>query len=108
MRARAGIGSDSHRASFHSKRNVGHSARPNRLDASVLRRSQAGHVEESRLRTGGHDDFRRSGSAGLRDRSQPSGRRGGERTFGLASEQKLITLDDGAALILTVANYYNA
>jgi carboxyl-terminal processing protease len=32
----------------------------------------------------------------------------GERTFGLASEQKLITLDDGSALILTVANYYNA
>src|SRR5258707_2356330 len=31
----------------------------------------------------------------------------GERTFGLASEQKLITLDDGAALILTVAHYYN-
>jgi carboxyl-terminal processing protease len=31
----------------------------------------------------------------------------GERTFGLASEQKLITLDDGAALILTTANYYN-
>jgi len=32
----------------------------------------------------------------------------GERTFGLASEQKLITLDDGSALFLTVANYYNA
>ncbi|MGB2591825.1 MAG: S41 family peptidase [Candidatus Acidiferrum sp.] len=32
----------------------------------------------------------------------------GERTFGLASEQKLITLDDGAALFLTVGNYYNA
>lgn len=31
----------------------------------------------------------------------------GERTFGLASEQKLIPLDDGAAIILTVANYYN-
>jgi carboxyl-terminal processing protease len=31
----------------------------------------------------------------------------GERSFGLASEQKLITLDDGSALILTVANYYN-
>jgi carboxyl-terminal processing protease len=31
----------------------------------------------------------------------------GERTFGLASEQKLIALDDGAALMLTVANYYN-
>ena len=31
----------------------------------------------------------------------------GERSFGMASEQKLITLDDGAALILTVANYYN-
>jgi carboxyl-terminal processing protease len=30
----------------------------------------------------------------------------GERTFGLASEQKLITLDDGSALFLTVANYY--
>jgi carboxyl-terminal processing protease len=32
----------------------------------------------------------------------------GERTFGLASEQKLVTIDDGSALILTVANYYNA
>ena len=32
----------------------------------------------------------------------------GERSFGLASEQKLITIDDGSALILTVANYYNA
>jgi carboxyl-terminal processing protease len=32
----------------------------------------------------------------------------GERTFGVASEQKLIPMDDGAALILTVANYYNA
>jgi carboxyl-terminal processing protease len=31
----------------------------------------------------------------------------GDRTFGLASEQKLISLDDGAALFLTVANYYN-
>jgi carboxyl-terminal processing protease len=32
----------------------------------------------------------------------------GERTFGLASEQKLISIPDGSALILTVANYYNA
>ena len=32
----------------------------------------------------------------------------GERTFGIASEQKLITMDDGSALFLTVANYYNA
>jgi carboxyl-terminal processing protease len=31
----------------------------------------------------------------------------GDRTFGLASEQKLIPLEDGAALFLTVANYYN-
>jgi len=31
----------------------------------------------------------------------------GERTFGLASEQKMISLDDGSALFLTVANYYN-
>jgi carboxyl-terminal processing protease len=30
----------------------------------------------------------------------------GERTFGLASEQKLIQLDDGGAIILTVANYF--
>lgn len=30
----------------------------------------------------------------------------GERTFGSASEQKLIPLEDGAALVLTVANYY--
>ena len=32
----------------------------------------------------------------------------GERSFGMASEQKLISIDDGSALILTVANYYNA
>ncbi len=32
----------------------------------------------------------------------------GERTFGLASEQKLIPLEDGSALFLTVANYSNA
>jgi carboxyl-terminal processing protease len=32
----------------------------------------------------------------------------GDRTFGHASEQKLIPLEDGAALFLTVANYYNA
>ncbi|MGA8223915.1 MAG: S41 family peptidase [Candidatus Acidiferrales bacterium] len=30
----------------------------------------------------------------------------GDRTYGVASMQKLIQLDDGAALILTVANYY--
>jgi len=30
----------------------------------------------------------------------------GARTYGAASQQKLIPLDDGAALILTVANYY--
>jgi carboxyl-terminal processing protease len=30
----------------------------------------------------------------------------GERTFGTASMQKLVELDDGSALILTVANYY--
>jgi carboxyl-terminal processing protease len=32
----------------------------------------------------------------------------GERTFGLASVQKLIPLEDGAAIVLTVGNYYNA
>jgi carboxyl-terminal processing protease len=32
----------------------------------------------------------------------------GDRSFGLASEQKLIPMDDGSALFLTVANYYNA
>jgi carboxyl-terminal processing protease len=31
----------------------------------------------------------------------------GERTFGSASEQKVLPLEDGAALILTVANYYS-
>ena len=30
----------------------------------------------------------------------------GDRTYGTASMQKLIEIDDGAALILTVANYY--
>ena len=32
----------------------------------------------------------------------------GERTFGLASVQKLIPLEDGAAIDLTVGNYYNS
>ncbi len=32
----------------------------------------------------------------------------GDRTFGLAAEQKVIPLDDGAAIILTVGNYLNA
>ncbi|PYU34592.1 MAG: peptidase S41 [Acidobacteria bacterium] len=32
----------------------------------------------------------------------------GAHTFGNASEQKLIPLDDGAALVLTVGNYYTA
>jgi carboxyl-terminal processing protease len=52
-----------------------------------------------------------SGAAEVLASAIVSGRRGdviGERTFGLASEQKLITLDDGSALFLTVANYYNA
>jgi carboxyl-terminal processing protease len=30
----------------------------------------------------------------------------GERTFGAASMQKMVQLDDGSAIILTVANYY--
>ena len=30
----------------------------------------------------------------------------GDRTYGVASMQKLIQLEDGSALILTVANYY--
>jgi len=55
-------------------------------------------------------DATTSGAAEVLASAIGANRRGdvvGERTFGLASEQKLITLDDGAALILTVANYYN-
>jgi carboxyl-terminal processing protease len=55
-------------------------------------------------------DATTSGAAEVLASSIVSNHRGdvvGERTFGLASEQKLITLDDGAALILTTANYYN-
>src|ERR1700674_2256347 len=51
-----------------------------------------------------------SGAAEVLASAVVANRRGdviGERTFGLASEQKLITLDDGSALILTTANYYN-
>ena len=52
-----------------------------------------------------------TGAAEVLAASLANTRRGdlvGDRTFGLASEQKLITMDDGSALILTVANYYNA
>ncbi len=52
-----------------------------------------------------------TGAAEVLAASLANTRRGdlvGDRTFGLASEQKLIPLEDGAALFLTVANYYNA
>jgi carboxyl-terminal processing protease len=55
-------------------------------------------------------DVTTSGAAEVLAAAMVANHRGdvvGERTFGLASEQKLITLDDGSALILTVANYYN-
>jgi carboxyl-terminal processing protease len=55
-------------------------------------------------------DATTSGAAEVLASAMVSNHRGdvvGERTFGLASEQKLISLDDGAALFLTVANYYN-
>jgi len=56
-------------------------------------------------------DATTSGAAEVLASAVVANRRGdviGERTFGLASEQKLITLDDGSALFLTVANYYNS
>ncbi|MGC1484435.1 MAG: S41 family peptidase [Candidatus Acidiferrum sp.] len=56
-------------------------------------------------------DATTSGAAEVLASAMESNHRGdvvGERTFGLASEQKLITLNDGAALFLTVGNYYNA
>jgi carboxyl-terminal processing protease len=56
-------------------------------------------------------DISTSGAAEVLAASFANTKRGdivGERTFALASEQKLIPMDDGAALILTVANYYNA
>ncbi len=43
-------------------------------------------------------------AAGIADNKR--GSTVGERTYGTAAMQKLIQLDDGAALILTVANYY--
>jgi carboxyl-terminal processing protease len=43
-------------------------------------------------------------AAGIADNKR--GSTVGERTYGTASMQKLIQLDDGSALILTVANYY--
>lgn len=49
-----------------------------------------------------------SGAAEVFASAMVTNRRGdvvGERSFGLASEQKLIPLEDGAAVILTVANY---
>jgi carboxyl-terminal processing protease len=52
-----------------------------------------------------------SGAAEILASAMVANKRGdvvGERTFGLASEQKLITMDDGSALFLTVANYFNA
>ena len=55
-------------------------------------------------------DVTTTGAAEVLAASLANNKRGdivGERTFGLASEQKLIIMDDGAALILTVANYYN-
>jgi carboxyl-terminal processing protease len=56
-------------------------------------------------------DISSAGAAEVLAASFANSKRGdivGERTFGVASEQKMIPLDDGSALILTVANYYNA
>ncbi len=56
-------------------------------------------------------DATSSGAAEVLASSIAANHRGdvvGERTFGLASEQKLIPMEDGAALFLTVANYYNS
>ncbi len=50
-----------------------------------------------------------SGAAEILAAAIGGNRRGdvvGERTFGAASEQKVIPLEDGAALMLTVAYYY--
>jgi carboxyl-terminal processing protease len=50
-----------------------------------------------------------SGAAEIVAAAVSEGHRGdlvGSRTFGSASEQKIIPLDDGAALLLTVAYYY--
>jgi carboxyl-terminal processing protease len=55
-------------------------------------------------------DATTSGAAEVMASAVVANKRGdvvGERTFGLASEQKLITMDNGAAMMLTVANYYN-
>jgi carboxyl-terminal processing protease len=55
-------------------------------------------------------DATTSGAAEVLASAMVANKRGdvvGERSFGLASEQKLITLDDGSALVLTTANYYN-
>jgi carboxyl-terminal processing protease len=56
-------------------------------------------------------DVTASGSAEVLASAFANTKRGdivGERTFGLASEQKLIPLEDGAAIVLTIADYYNA
>jgi len=50
-----------------------------------------------------------SGAAEILAAAMAANHRGdvvGERTFGLASEQRLIPLDDGGGIILTVANYF--
>jgi len=50
-----------------------------------------------------------SGAAEILAAAMAANHRGdvvGERTFGFASEQKLIPLDDGGAIILTAANYF--
>lgn len=56
-------------------------------------------------------DVSTTGSAEVLAASIANAKRGdivGDRTFGLASEQKLIPLEDGSAIILTVADYYNS
>ena len=75
--------------------------------ANFFRRAEAGSVEGSASVL---IDATTSGAAEVLASAIVANHRGdvvGERTFGLASEQKLITLDDGSALILTTANYYN-
>ena len=107
MRTRTGVGSSCDGAAVCTVRNIGNLARADGIGADLSAESKQvvwkGPVSVL-------IDATTSGAAEVLAAAVAANKRGsvvGERTFGLASEQKLITLDDGSALILTTANYYN-
>ena len=94
------------RAAFPFFRHHHHAERPDGHARGFLGRCFEGCLDRARGRA--HRQ-RHAGPAEILASAIADNKRGntvGDRTYGTASVQKLIEMDDGSALILTIANYF--